>query len=169
MSTAFFIGPGGGGGGPPGPPGPPGPGTTLQLQSFTWPIVGALVIPGDSAEHVIIPPAAFVIAPGFTGSVRFDADVNFYATAPSLVPLQFAIAMYLDGGPLGSRLMTMPPDDGVPLRVALASYSVTGGVAPGPHTIELRATSAVELKLIAGNPGLFAGQTVAVIGLLWSE
>ncbi len=126
-----------------------------------------LAVPGDSAEHVIIPSTALVL--GATASpVALDFSAIFFCNVLAVEPSNIALRAYLDGVQFASGIGSMMVGGAGIFRAAQISGGGAGAVPPGAHTLELRIISDIDIGFQTG-VGVFAGDAIALMRAIWTE
>jgi hypothetical protein len=127
-------------------------------------------MPGDSLEHVVIPPFPFTIATPSPAFVAVDLYASCVVVAAAAGTEQAAAKIYLDGvpwhlDPLGEAI---PAGLAGQQRWLTFAASNADFLAPGIHSFELRLQSEVALEFPAGTPP-FNGSTKQLIRVMWTE
>lgn len=149
--------------GPTGPAGPPGPGGALQIAGSQN--AGPLLVPGDLAEHVILPAFPFVLGAG-ASSVAIDISATFVTSAAAVNPQEYKVTFFVDGFPAGSSGGSIMPGAGNRWSVVFGGGAATLPV--GAHTLDVRVESTIDLQL-NGGVGPFNATAGVLARVMWTE
>ncbi|MEZ4399323.1 MAG: hypothetical protein R3B06_04850 [Kofleriaceae bacterium] len=127
-----------------GPPGPPGPAGTTGQAVFEVYGTGQLTVTSAVTSYTLIPGLAQSIMVPADVAVRVDTDGGIQCTAAGSAYAVVDVALFVDGVASiqgGQRRVVAANSAAVGQMIANWSFGRTYQLAPGNHTIEVRAIS----------------------------